>query len=50
MDDTLKDIEIEYVNKDDDILAPGRVNYCDINCFQHVAEFKHIFEHFTTPM
>ena len=25
---------------DENILAPGR----------HVAEFKHIFEHFTTPM
>jgi len=33
-------IEIEYINMEDNALAPGR----------HVAEFKHIFEHFTTPM
>lgn len=35
----MQNIEIEYVSMDDNILAPGR----------HVAEFKHIFEHFTTP-
>ena len=33
-------IEIEYINEDENILAPGR----------HVAEFKHIFEHFSTPV
>jgi hypothetical protein len=30
-------VTIEYINEDEQFLAPGR----------HAAEFKHIFEHFT---
>lgn len=46
----LGNIEFEYVNMDENILAPGRVRKCFLIILQHVAEFKHIFEHFTTPM
>ena len=46
----LKNIEIEYVSMDDNILAPGRVIIYWHLLLQHIAEFKHIFEHFTTPM
>ncbi len=46
----LGNIEFEYVNMDENILAPGRVRLLKLNNLQHVAEFKHIFEHFTTPI
>lgn len=46
----MKNIEFEYVNVDENILAPGRVSiHILIIIKQHVAEFKHIFEHFTVP-
>lgn len=35
---------------DEGVLAPGRVSFSIIIFLQHVAEFKHIFEHFTTPV
>ena len=48
----LKNIQIEYVSMDENILAPGRVRLACLDKIglQHVAEFRHVFEHFTTPM
>lgn len=47
-------IEYEYVSLEEkeSILAPGRVSCFTFNYslhLQHVAEFKHVFDFFTTP-
>lgn len=46
-----QEFEIEYVGMDESAIGSGRVRHlCLTNHFQHIAEFKHVFEHFTTPI
>ena len=46
-----QEFEIEYVGMDESSISTGRVRLNSILTFQqHIAEFKHVFEHFSTPM
>lgn len=46
-----QEFEIEYVGMDESSIGTGRVRFNQEQSFlQHIAEFKHVFEHFSTPM
>ena len=46
-----QEFEIEYVGMDESSIGTGRVRFIyEYSFLQHIAEFKHVFDHFSTPM